>query len=481
LFHCFIVSSFDCFIVSSFHCFSASLFDCFSASLFHCFIVSLLHRFIVSIVVYFASNPCFNRNAPSMSSSPTSAARFAPLAALRFRDFRLLWLGQLISLAGSQMRIVAVDFHVYQLAQRSGGIDPAVALGLIGLARVLALLLVAPLSGLIADRAERRMIIVVTSLVALLTSAGLAFATQFEFVSIWVIYLMVLLAAVAGAFELPARQAIIPMLVPAEVLPNALSINIIAWQLATVLGPSLAGVLLAYGGIATVYWIDAASFLAVVASALLMKRYAVAGSMKRAGISEALEGLRFVFRHRMIASTMLLDFVATFFGASRALLPIFADQVLKVGVVELGWLYSAPAVGAVLVASFLSFITFRRQGPVLLIAVALFGVCVAIFATSTWLPLTLLALAGTGATDTVSMVIRGTIRQLMTPDELRGRMVAVNMVFFAGGPQLGEFQAGLLSSLIGAPLAVCIGGIACVAFVAGMAARVPELRRYDGP
>ncbi len=414
-----------------------------------------------------------------MSSSPT--ARIAPLAALRFRDFRLLWLGQLVSIAGSQMRIVAVDYHVYDLARRSGTLDPALALGMIGLARVLALLLVAPLSGLIADRADRRMVIMWTSLIALITSAVLAAATQFGFASIWLIYAMVCLAAVAGAFEMPARQAIIPNLVSPEVLPNALSINIIAWQLATVVGPSLAGLLLAQGGIASVYWIDAASFLAVVATALMMGSYAIEGSMKRAGLSDALEGLRFVFRNRMIATTMLLDFVATFFGASRALMPLFADRVLHVGPVQLGWMYSAPAVGAVIVASVLSFITFRRQGPILLIAVGIFGVCVAIFATSTWLPLTLLALAGTGAADTVSMVIRGTIRQLMTPNELRGRMVAVNMIFFAGGPQLGEFQAGLLSSMIGAPIAVLIGGVACVLFVAGMAARVPELRQYDGP
>lgn len=416
-----------------------------------------------------------------MASTSQPAARFAPLAALRFRDFRLLWIGQLISVAGSQMRIVAVDYHVYDLARRDGTIDPALALGMIGLARVIALLLTAPISGLIADRVDRRMVIVYTSVLALLASAVLAAATEFGFASIWLIYGMVMLAAVAGAFEMPARQAIIPSLVPAEYLPNALSINIIAWQLATVVGPSLAGVLIAMGGVAPVYWIDAVSFLAVVAVALMMGRYAAAGSMKRAGLHEALEGLRFVFRNRMIASTMLLDFFATFFGASRALMPLFADRVLHVGPVQLGWMYSAPAVGAVIAAVLLSSITFRRQGPILLVAVGLFGACVALFAVSTWLPLTLLALAGTGASDTVSMVIRGTIRQLMTPDELRGRMVAVNMVFFAGGPQLGEFQAGLLASLLGGPVAVLIGGVLCILFVAATAIKAPELRRYDGP
>lgn len=416
---------------------------------------------------------------PSSSTGPGS--RLAPLAALRYRDFRLLWLGTLVSTVGSQMRIVAVNWHVYELARTGGGIDPALALGLIGLARVLALVLVAPISGLIADRADRRMMLIVTSLASLLTSAGLGAASSMGRPSIWLIYAMVIGAAVAGAFETPARQALVPRLVPPSYLSIAMSTNIIAWQLATVVGPSLAGLLIAGLGVAPVYWIDAASYVAVVAAAAMMGRYDVGGSMKRAGLGDALEGLRFVFRHRLIASTMLLDFFATFFGAATTLMPLFADRVLGVGPVQLGWMYSAPAAGAVLAAAILSVITVRRQGPVLLVAVALFGASVALFGVSRWLPLTLLALAGSGAADTVSMVIRQTMRQLLTPDELRGRMVAVNMVFFAGGPQLGEFQAGVLATLLGAPLAVAIGGSLCVAVVAATAARVPELRAYDGP
>jgi MFS family permease len=419
-------------------------------------------------------------NAPSSPTEPPTG-RLAFMAALRYRDFRLLWFGTLISTIGSQMRIVAVNWHVYDLARQGGGIDPALALGLIGLARVLALVLVAPISGLIADRADRRQLLIITSIAALVTSAVLGAASSFGEPSVWLIYAMVIGAAVAGAFEMPARQALVPRLVPANFLSTALSTNIIAWQLATVLGPSIAGLLIAWLGVAPVYWIDAASYVAVIIAALMMGRYDVPGGMKRASLGDALEGLRFVFRHRLIASTMLLDFFATFFGAATTLMPLFADQVLGVGPVQLGWMYSAPAVGAVIAATLLTSLTIRRQGLVLLVAVALFGVSIAVFGASRWLPLTLLALAGSGAADTVSMVIRGTIRQLLTPDELRGRMVAVNMVFFAGGPQLGEFQAGVLATIIGAPLAVLIGGCLCVAMVAATAARVPELRAYDGP
>lgn len=415
-------------------------------------------------------------------STKTSGGRLAPLVALRYRDFRLLWIGQLISIAGSQMRIVVVNWQIYELAKVDGVIDPALALGLIGLARVIALLLSAPLSGLIADRMDRRALLVATTLAALATSVVLAAATQHGAISVWLIYAMVIAAAVAAAFEQPARVALLPSLVPPEILPNALSLNIIAWQLATVIGPSLAGILIAWGGAAPVYWIDAASFLAVVAAALLMRTGAAPPAPQgRPTLHEALEGLRFVFRTRLIASTMLLDFFATFFGAATTLLPLFADQVLHVGPVELGWLYAAPSAGAVVAAAAMTSLTIRRQGAVLLWAVALFGLCTALFGASTSLPLSLAALALSGAADTVSMVIRGTLRNLLTPNELRGRMTAVNMVFFAGGPQLGELESGIAAALLGAQPAVVIGGALCIACTGLVAWWDKALRRYEGP
>jgi MFS family permease len=292
---------------------------------------------------------------------------------------------------------------------------------------------------------------------------------------------MVAVAAVAGAFETPARQAIVPNLVPRDMLPNALSLNIIAWQLATIVGPTLAGLLIAWGGVAPVYWIDSVSFLAVVLAVVLMRtRNMRPATTQPVTLHSALEGLRFVFRTPMIASTMLLDFFATFFGAAMTLLPLFADQVLHVGPVELGWMYAAPSAGAVLAAMALTSVNIRRQGLTLLWSIVIFGACTALFGVSRSLPLTLLALAGTGASDTVSMVIRQTMRQLLTPDELRGRMVAVGMVFFAGGPQLGELEAGVLASLVGGPLAVLFGGLACIVTVGVVAWRVGELRRYEG-
>jgi MFS family permease len=199
-------------------------------------------------------------------------------------------------------------------------------------------------------------------------------------------------------------------------------------------------------------------------------------------IQAALDGLRFVFSNRLIASTMLLDFFATFFGSAMTLLPLFAVQMLDAGPVELGWLYAAPAAGATLAAIVMSSLKIKRQGPVLLWAVAIFGICTAIFGLSQSLPLSLLALAGTGAADTVSMVIRNTMRQMLTPDDMRGRMTSVNMVFFAGGPQLGEVESGIAAALLGGPLAVLLGGVLCVVAVGVIGWRVGELRNYgDAP
>jgi MFS family permease len=420
---------------------------------------------------------------PSPAAQPAEpAGRLAPLAALRYRDFRLLWIGQLISVAGSQMRTVAINWQVFELARTSGVIDPALALGLIGLSRVIALVLIAPISGMFADRLDRRKVLIGSSIVGLICSAILATLSWIGTPSIWVIYAMVTGASIANAFDMPARQALIPSLVPPARLPNALSLNVIAWQCATVVGPSVAGILIAWRGVAPVYTIDAISFLGIISALLLMRTTPPpAPATKRPGLNEALEGLRFVLRHRLIASTMVLDFFATLFGAATTLMPIFAVQVLNVGALELGWLYSSQAAGAMLAAIVLSAITIPHQGKVLLVAVALFGVCISIFGLSNSLLISMLALAGAGASDTVSMVIRGSMRQLLTPNELRGRMTAVNMVFFAGGPQLGEFQAGLLASLITAPIAVGIGGALCVLTVIATGARVPELRKYYGP
>ena len=402
------------------------------------------------------------------------------LDVLKYRDFRLMWIGQFISITGSQMRIVAVDWQVYLIATAQGH-NPALALGLIGLMRVIPMTLSALFAGVAADRFERRKVIMVTSIIALLASVVLAIAGSLATPALWLVYAMVIVTAIASSFEMPARQAMTPALVPREMVSQAMSAGILSWQMATVIGPSLAGILIAIFGVVPLYWFDAASYIAVVVAAMMMKPVIINSNRPPVRLVDAFEGLKFVFKHRLMASTMLLDFFATFFGACTSLMPIFADEILHVGAQGYGFMRAAPAAGAVVAALLLSTRQIRKQGPVLLISVALFGLSIVIFGASAYYPLTVVALALSGAADTISMIIRGTLRQLLTPDELRGRMTAVNMIFVAGGPQLGEFVVGLTASVVGAPLAVLIGGILCIGVVAGTAAKVPELRALDTP
>jgi len=399
-----------------------------------------------------------------------------PLAAFQSRDFTLLWFGNLASLAGTEMSRAAVAWQIYQLT------GSELALGMIGAARLIPLVLLALGAGVLADAFDRRKLMIGAQIAMLVCSLALAFATQLNLTTLWLIYSVTALSAAAQTLGLPARQALTPMLVPREHLAGALSLNITAWQLATVLGPTIGGLLIAAFGVGAVYWIDAASFLVIIGALLLMRTPTVPGEKRDVSLGAALEGLRFVRRNKLIWSTMLLDFLATFFSAATTLLPIFAAEILHVGPQGLGLLYAAPSAGAVIASLVTSWMgAGRRQGPLLLWAVIAFGASTVVFGLSTSFWLSLLMLAINGAADTVSMVVRGTIRNLETPDELRGRMVAVNMLFFAGGPQLGEIEAGVAARLLGTPLSVAVGGAACMLMSGAVAAATPELRSYtDG-
>jgi MFS family permease len=410
-------------------------------------------------------------------NGPTAQARERPrpLAPFLSRDFRLLWIGSFLSQAGSQMHVVAVSWQVYELTKTP------LSLGGIGVARIVPLVLLALGSGVLADALDRRKLMLFAQLAMMLCSIGLAVVSSLGIVTVWWIYILTALSSAASTLGNPARQAIVPSLVPREQLPSALSLNIISWQAATVLGPTLGGFAIAWLGVASVYWIDSVSFVAVIASLLLIRVGALAGERRPVSLQAAIEGFVFVRRNSLIWSTMLLDFLATFFGSATVLLPIFATDILRVGPQGVGLLYAAPSAGAVLASAVLSLSgTLRRQGPILLISVILYGICTAVFGLSTSFWLSLLMLAGVGASDTVSMVVRQTIRQLSTPDEMRGRMTAVGMLFFAGGPQLGEIEAGVAARVMGGPLSVATGGLACVLMVGVMAVATPRLRRYDG-
>jgi len=254
------------------------------------------------------------------------------------------------------------------------------------------------------------------------------------------------------------------------------------FQVASVAGPALGGVVIGSLGIGWAYALNAVSFLFVIAALLRMRGVPARAPGERGKISLRAvgEGLRFVFRTPLIRSTMLLDFFATFFASATALLPIFAQDILHVGANGYGLLSAAPSVGAVLTSVALVPLLDRiqRRGRAMLFAVLGYGLATVAFGLSHSFALTFLCLALTGATDTVSMVIRNIVRQLNTPDSMRGRMTSVNMVFFMGGPQLGEMEAGIVAGLWGAPLSVVSGGLACLLATGWVAWRTPALRAY---
>ena len=403
--------------------------------------------------------------------------------ALRHRNFRLIWIGLLVSFTGSMMQNAALLWHVSLLVtpERKG-----LALGMVGLVRVVPVVVFSMISGVVADAWDRRRLMLFTQTAATLVALALASIAFSGVTGVWLIYVLAALGSAVGAFDLPARNALVPTLVPREHLPNAISLNTIMFQTASVVGPSLGGLLIAATHVGWAYVANAISFAFVIVALLLMRdiperQPSAPGARDDVSWHAALEGLRFVFRSPLIRSTMLLDFFATFFSSAMALLPIFAQDILKVGAEGYGWLYAAPAAGAVVMSAIMVPMTerIRKRGPTLLWSVAGYGIATAVFGLSRSFWLTFFCLAMTGATDTVSMIIRNVIRQLETPDRLRGRMTGVNMVFFMGGPQLGELEAGVVANWFGATVSVVSGGIGCLIATGWVAASTPRLRHYQ--
>lgn len=409
----------------------------------------------------------------------------SPLVALRHRNFRLLWSSQLVSMAGSMMQSTAILWHVSTLVPLR---DRGLALGMVGLVRIAPIIGFSLLSGVVADAVDRRKVMLVTQTGMALTAAALA-AVDFAGVrALWPVYLLAAISSAFGSFDAPARQSLIPNLVPREHLPNAISLNTIMFQTASVAGPALGGLVLAAAGVGWAYALNALSFLVVIAALLAMRGLPVRhrGDANPISLRAAREGLKFVFHTPLIRSTMLLDFFATFFASATALLPIFAQSHL--GIVRhdaqaraYGLLASAPAVGALVTSVALVPLIdrIRRRGVTMLWAVVGYGIATVVFGVSHAFWLTFMCLALTGATDTVSMVIRNIVRHLNTPDEMRGRMTSVNMIFFMGGPQLGELEAGLVANAWGAVFSVVSGGVGCIVATGLVAWRTPMLRRYQ--
>jgi MFS family permease len=338
----------------------------------------------------------------------------------------------------------------------------------------------------VADAMNRRRVLLITNSLAGGVALVLAVLTFGGLKVLWPIYALSAAGAAVGSFDLPARQALVPTLLPREDLPNAINLNSLLFQTASVLGPAMAGLVIAEAGVAWAYFFNALSFGFVILALLLMRGIperpaSEAGSKNDLSLAAAREGMRFVFQSPLIRSTMLLDFFATFFASATALLPIFAQDILHVGARGYGWLFAAPAIGSFVTSLALVPATehIRRRGPAIVWSVMGHGVATMVFGFSRSFWLTFACLALVGATDTVSTVLRNIIRQLETPDRLRGRMTGINMMFFIGGPQLGELEAGAVANTFGAPFSVITGGIGCLIATAWVALSTPKLRAYN--
>lgn len=414
------------------------------------------------------------------------------LAALQYRDFRLLWFGEVVSTVGSQMQIFAINWHLYEILRGQTftlsvlghdfvlGSD-ALGLGVLGLVRVIPIVLFALLGGVLADALDRRKLMIWTRAIAAVLAFILAALTFFDQITVSMIYLLTALGAAAQAFDSPARQSIIPNLVESKDLANAVSLNTLMFQVGSIAGPALAGIMVAQFNIGIVYGFNAVTFVFAIGAILMLHHRGKTDTRQNIGWGSLLEGLRFVYHKRIIWGTMLLDFFATFFSSARTMLPIVAGDMLHVGAVGYGILATAQPIGSLIAGLIVALRReIKRQGFVLLVAVGIYGLATALFGLSTSFVLSYIFFALTGSSDTVSTVIRGTLRQILTPDHLRGRMVSVNMMFFMGGPQLGELEAGVVAAALGAPFAIFTGGVATILLTVWVAWQFPRLRNYRG-
>ena len=413
-----------------------------------------------------------DRPRPSMSA--TDASDVAPASALRFRDFRLFQTAKLLSTLAMQMQGVAVGWQVYAITGQ------ALHLGYVGLVQFLPALVMSLMTGHVADRFDRRYVVVVCHTLLLGCTALLYAFAQSEEPSVGSIYVVLALVGAARAFLGPASSALMPNLVPTEVFPNAVAWSSSTWQIAVIAGPALGGFLYSLGSARQVYAVSLVLEVIAVSVVALIRTRAERGERKGATVAELLAGLRFVFRKPVILGAISLDLFAVLFGGAVALLPIYARDILHTGPAGLGWLRSAPAMGALAVGLLLTRRPLHhRAGHAMFFCVALFGVAQIVFGLSTSFAVSLAALIVSGAADMVSVYVRQSLVQLGTPDAMRGRVAAVNLVFIGASNEFGEFESGVTAAWLGVVPAVVTGGVCTCIVVMLWLVLFPALRKIN--
>jgi MFS family permease len=389
------------------------------------------------------------------------------------RDFVLFLVSRFFGGAAMTLLRASIAWHVFQLS------GSAFHLGLIGLVQFIPALTLTLVGGVVADSYDRRRVILVTQTAALLCSGVLFVSTESGVASLLLLYGMVLLAAVASAFESPSRASLLPNLVARDAFPRAVTLAATNQALAFVTGPALGGFVIAAFGIGAAYATHAVLILGSLTAMALLRAPKREEAPRVARLEAIREGLSFVRRQPVVLGCMTLDMFAVIFGGATALLPIYAHEILQVGARGYGILSASLEMGALLMSALLVWLPpIRHAGRALLVAVALYGVATIVFGLSRWFPLSVAAYMLAGMADQVSVVLRGTAIQLSTPDALRGRVSAVNMIFIGASNQLGAAESGFVAALTSATFAVVSGGIGCLVVVAIVARRLPALRRY---
>lgn len=390
---------------------------------------------------------------------------------MRQPSFAKAWAARILSTTSFQMLSVAIGWQMYALT------NDAFSLGLVGLAQFVPMMLLTLIVGQVADRFDRRNIVVLCMIFEGIVAVLLVYGNHAGWLGREQILLAAALIGACRAFEGPTLTALIPELVPKEMLPQASAWSASAGQTAQILGPSLGGLLYSIGP-AFVYSTSAVALLSAAVLIFMIRKERSARSLEPLTVRSIFSGLVFVFRHKVILGTISLDLFAVLLGGATALLPIFAQDILHTGPWGLGLLRSAPAVGALLMSLVLAHYPLTRAlGPILFGALGVFGLATIVFALSTSLYVSLAALFFLGASDVISVVIRSTLVQLNTPNEMRGRVSAVNSLFVGTSNQLGEFESGTLAGFIGAVNATVVGGVGTIVIAGMWMYLFPQLRR----
>ena len=390
------------------------------------------------------------------------------------RGYRNLLIGDAVSVIGTQVTAVAIPLQVY--AQTKS----AAAVGLVGVAGLVPLIVLGLYGGAVADAVDRRRLVLLTTAAQALLSAVLLAQAAAGVHWTWLLYVIVACQAGLFALDSPARQAFVPRLVPAELLPAANALRQVEFNVGLTAGPLLAGFLVATSGFSLAYGLDAVSFAASMWAVASLPSMAPEGGGRKAGFASVVEGLRFLMTRRVLLLTFVVDIIAMVFGMPRALFAPLSDHVFHGGPSTAGALYSALAAGALLGALFGGwFGRVHRQGLAVAIAIVGWGVCILLFGLTSHLWLALLLLAGAGAADMVSAVFRTAILQTAAPDAMRGRLGGVFIVVVAGGPRLGDARSGGSASLFGLQEAVVMGGVLVIVLTVLVAALVPRFVAYD--